>query len=66
MTAAQLTEWDKVLAEYVINDIAGLETLTTCCQALDRAEALRKQIDKDGEVVKARASSKSIPALSQN
>ncbi len=49
MTAAQLTEWDKVLAEYVINDIAGLETLTTCCQALDRAEALRKQIDKDGE-----------------
>ena len=31
----------------------GLEVLTQACQALDRAEALRSEIDRDGEVIRS-------------
>lgn len=46
--------WDRVTGEYAIEDAAGKELLTLACQALDRAENLREQIDRDGEVFTTR------------
>ena len=55
--------WSKVTDEYDMSDAAGVEMLTQACQALDRAEDLRTQIDSDGEVIKTRAGLKAHPAL---
>jgi len=46
--------WNRVQAEYRIEDVAGIELLTQACQALDRAEALAMAIADDGEVVHTR------------
>jgi hypothetical protein len=43
--------WRSILEQYAIEDAGGRELLHTACSALDRAEALRKQIDEDGEIV---------------
>ena len=42
--------WDRVMNDYEISDSGGLEMLMQACTALDRAEALRVEIDRDGEV----------------
>jgi hypothetical protein len=42
--------WRSIMAEFQIDDAAGIELLTLACQALDRSEACRRRIDKDGEV----------------
>jgi hypothetical protein len=42
--------WRSIQDEYEITDAAGVELLTLACQALDRAESCRKQIDEDGEL----------------
>ena len=55
--------WDRVMSEYDIEDSGGLEMLCQACQALDRAEALRTEIDRDGEVIRARGSIREHPAL---
>ena len=47
--------WARVTDEYDMSDAAGVEMLTSACQALDRAELLRAQIDSDGEVIRTRA-----------
>ena len=44
------------MAEYDIADSGGMEMLCQACQALDRAEALRTEIDSDGEVIRVRGS----------
>ena len=36
-----------------LSDTGGLEMLAQACQALDRAEALRSEIDRDGEVIRS-------------
>jgi hypothetical protein len=46
--------WNRVQAEYRIEDIGGIELLTQACQALDRAEALAAAIARDGEVIHTR------------
>jgi hypothetical protein len=46
--------WDRIQAEYRVDDCAGVEMLTQACQALDRAEALADQIASDGEVIRGR------------
>jgi hypothetical protein len=46
--------WDRVLSEYDIADAAGKELLVLACQGLDRAEALREAIDRDGELLATR------------
>jgi hypothetical protein len=46
--------WDRVLSEYDIADVAGKELLVLACQSLDRAEALREAIDRDGELLATR------------
>jgi hypothetical protein len=46
--------WNRVLKEYDVADVSGRELLTLACQALDRAEALREAIDRDGELLATR------------
>ena len=56
--------WGRVTKEYNIEDVAGRELLTLACQALDRAEALREVIDRDGEMLTTRSGVyKEHPAL---
>ena len=55
--------WDRVMSEYDISDSGGLEMLCQACQALDRAEALRSEIDRDGEVIRDRGGIREHPAL---
>jgi Phage terminase, small subunit len=47
--------WHRVLSEYDITDVGGIELLTLTCEMLDRAEDLRQQINNDGEVFMTRA-----------
>jgi hypothetical protein len=51
------------MCEYAIEDSGGVEMLTQACQALDRAEALREEIDRDGEVIRTRGTVRDHPAL---
>ncbi len=44
--------WRSVQAAYQIQDVGGIELLCQACQAADRAEALREQIDASGELIK--------------
>ena len=55
--------WSSVMREYAIADAGGVEILLLACQALDRAEALREQIDRDGEVIRAKGIIRDHPAL---
>ena len=55
--------WDQVMREYDIQDAGGLEMLAQACQALDRAEALREEIDRDGAVIRVRGTVRDHPAL---
>lgn len=55
--------WRSVHLQYGIEDAAGIEFLLTACQALDRAEALKAQIDADGAVIRTKAGLKDHPGL---
>jgi hypothetical protein len=43
--------WASIIAEYDVSDSGGRELLLLACQALDRAESLREQIDDEGDIV---------------
>jgi hypothetical protein len=55
--------WQRVQLEYGVRDVGGVEMLAAACAALDRAERLRTEIDRDGEVIRARGLVKEHPAL---
>jgi hypothetical protein len=55
--------WDRVMCEYAIEDSGGVEMLAQACQALDRAEALREEIDRDGEVIRTCGTVRDHPTL---
>jgi hypothetical protein len=56
--------WNRVQAEYRVEDCGGLEILCLACAALDRAEALAACIAADGEVVHTRSGlPKAHPAI---
>jgi len=55
--------WDRIQSEYGVEDSGGLEMLQQACAALDRAETLRLEIDRDGEVIRTRGGVKDHPAL---
>lgn len=56
--------WTRITNEYDVNDAAGKELLALGCEALDRAEACRAAIDRDGEVQRGgNGFSKEHPAL---
>jgi hypothetical protein len=56
--------WDRVQAEFRVDDPGGIELLTLAAQALDRAERLAALINEQGEVIKTRTGVlKAHPAL---
>src|SRR5262245_49431494 len=58
--------WHQIMSEYEITDAAGLQLLTQACLACERAERLRNQINRDGEVVRVRNGMlRAHPALQQ-
>jgi hypothetical protein len=57
--------WRRVIEEYVVEDVAGIELLTQCCAALDRAEALSARVEEDGEIVRTPTGIKAHPAIKE-
>ena len=57
--------WDRVLAEYDVDDVSGIELLTLACQSLDRAEALAERIGKDGVTIKTQLGPKVHPGVKE-
>jgi hypothetical protein len=55
--------WDAVMTEHPFRDVAGLEMLAAICQAHNRAERERIQIDQEGELVQSRQGMKEHPLL---
>ena len=55
--------WNRVVSEYVVDDVAGIELLTQACQALDRAEALAEHVSQDGAIVRTPAGIKAHPGI---
>jgi hypothetical protein len=51
------------MREYGITDRGGIELLAQACGAVDRIEALREAIDRDGEVVIVRGVPRAHPGL---
>ena len=42
--------WQRITDDFDISDAGAIELLTLACQALDRAESCREQIDATGEI----------------
>jgi hypothetical protein len=57
------TLWDHVVAEYQVDDSAGLAMLHQACAMLDQAEALRTEIERDGAVIRSRGVIRDHPAV---
>ena len=56
--------WKEILAEYSIDDAAGLRILRVALESFDRAQSARATIDKDGMTVIDKAGQvKSHPLL---
>jgi hypothetical protein len=55
--------WQSVMQQYDILDAGGWETLRQACLACDRAEACRKIIDEQGELLTIRGQVRSHPLL---
>jgi hypothetical protein len=62
---AGLSLWNRVVSEYRVDDVAGIELLTLACQALDRAEALAARIAEDGEIVRTPNGFKCHPGVKE-
>ena len=58
-----LSLWNRIMSEYRIEDCGGLEILAQACQALDRAETLRSEIERDGDVLRLQGTVRDHPAL---
>jgi hypothetical protein len=55
--------WARIVEEYDVSDSGGRELLTLACQSLDRAESLREQIDRDGEIIRLKGGLRDHPGL---
>jgi hypothetical protein len=55
--------WNRIQSEFRIDDVAGIELLTQACLAADRAKALGRCIDEDGERVHTKQGLKAHPCL---
>lgn len=55
--------WTRVHRDYGIEDAGGIELLTLASEALDRAEALRGEIERDGSVIRSGETLRDHPAL---
>jgi hypothetical protein len=61
--ATGLSLWRDILSAYDFGDRASLETLAQACASADRAEACRKQIDSDGELIRTKTGVRDHPLL---
>src|SRR3954469_24159732 len=55
--------WNRIVGSYNFEDEAGRELLAQLCHASDRAESLREQIDRDGELITSRTGLREHPGL---
>jgi hypothetical protein len=55
--------WIRVQNEYAVGDVGGLELLTQCCMAADRAEALAAIIEADGERIVTKSGPRAHPCI---
>jgi hypothetical protein len=55
--------WRSIVAEYDIPDSGGQALLEEACAARDRAERLRVEIDRDGEIIRGRNGIREHPGL---
>ena len=55
--------WKRVTSEYNVSDSGGREMLCLAAETLDRVEALRAALDRDGEVVVVKGIPREHPAL---
>lgn len=58
-----LTLWHTIHNSYDVSDAGGLEILAQLCSSLDRAEALRETVERDGEMIKTRTGMRIHPAI---
>jgi len=57
--------WQSIQSEYKIDDAAGIELLTQCCEASDRIGCLAAKIDSDGAVIASKTGPKIHPAVKE-
>jgi hypothetical protein len=55
--------WSGILRAYEFDDRGSFEMLAQACASADRAEACRKQIDSDGELIRTKAGVRDHPLL---
>jgi hypothetical protein len=55
--------WQAIMDEYAIGDSGGLALLEQAAFAADRAERLRIEIDRDGEIIQGRNGPREHPGL---
>jgi hypothetical protein len=60
---AGATLWRSIMSEYDIPDAGGQALLEQVALAYDRAERLRVEIDRDGEIVRGRTGMREHPGL---
>ena len=60
---AGATFWQSIMAEYIIEDRASQALLEQAAFAYDRAERLRAEIDRDGEIIHGRNGMREHPGL---
>jgi hypothetical protein len=61
--AAGTKLWQSIMTDYDISDSGGLALLEQVAFAYERAERLRAEIDKDGEIVRNRNGMREHPGL---
>jgi phage terminase small subunit len=52
---AGATLWRSIMSEYAIDDAGGRALLKQAATAYDRAEQLRIEIERDGEIIRSRS-----------
>jgi hypothetical protein len=55
--------WVSIQRQYQIRDSGGMAMLKLACEASDRAQRCRQQIDQDGEMIRTRTGVRSNPLL---
>ena len=55
--------WHSIMNEYDVSDAGGRALLEQAALAADRADRLRTEIDRDGEIVRGRSGMREHPGL---
>jgi hypothetical protein len=55
--------WRSIMSEYDVSDAGGQALLEQAAAAYDRAERLRVEIDRDGEIIRGRTGMREHPGL---